>query len=510
MSQKEHAPRGHLQLMGLTLLLLAGCFIFHIKNASSGVPLYRDQHLGTAVQYYKTKIDLLKPVIIGFNATGTPTPQELPVWQALAGLAFKMLGPWYGWANLVSLLVFCTSLFPLFRLAKIFAGERAAWWTLVFFLSQPLIFMLAGEASTDGFSLVTAIWFLFFGVGLLQRGTLIWWIPTMLMGALAAVSKLPFFMTAGLTCFFVLVTRHRNSPRAWLLLASAGAVIVALFFWWTSYTNRCIAAAEFPFVDLRLSHSDSSLWYFGDLKYRLHPGNWLKGGWRVLNACFGSFAFVGVFLHALFFLRDSFLGKLLLLSAFITTLVFTHLVLHHVHYYLMFTPAFAVFCAVAASDLEKKLSPESLWLTNASLAIVAAVLGLSIVQGLIGIKIVLHFDPYPYEMAGEIQKYCSPTDKLLIEGGGWGGNELMLSDRKGMSIWNTKLLDQPENLKRLKELGYDKLVMISDSPLLVAVQQVNPGESKFHRQSYREFMTPLVNDWPTLRQTEDILIKEIP
>ena len=150
------------------------------------------------------------------------------------------------------------------------------------------------------------------------------------------------------------------------------------------------------------------------------------------------------------------------------------------------------------------------WNVRGALAIVAAVLGLSIVQGLIGIKIVLHFDPYPYEMAGEIQKYCSPTDKLLIEGGGWGGNELMLSDRKGMSIWNTKLLDQPENLKRLKELGYDKLVMISDSPLLVAVQQVNPGESKFHRQSYREFMTPLVNDWPTLRQTEDILIKEIP
>src|SRR5580700_7185792 len=127
MSQKEHAAWSNLQLMGLALLLLAACFIFHLKNARSGVPMYRDQHLGAAVEYYKTKIDLLKPVIIGFNATGTPTPQELPVWQALAALAFKIMGPWYGWANLVSLLLFCTCLYPLFNLAKIFAGERAAW-----------------------------------------------------------------------------------------------------------------------------------------------------------------------------------------------------------------------------------------------------------------------------------------------------------------------------------------------------------------------------------------------
>ncbi len=510
MSQKENAGWSNFQLLGLAMLLLAASCFFHIKSARSGFPIYRDQHLGTALEYYKTHIDLLRPVVVGFNVNGTPTPQELPVWQALAALAFKIMGPWYGWANVVSMLVFFTCLFPLFSLAKMLAGELWGWCTMVFFLAQPLIFMYVGIASPDGFSIVSAIWFLYFGVNLVRSPRLIWWVPTCAAGALAAVSKVPFFMSAGLTCFFLLVTRHRNSMKAWIFLGSAGAVAAMLFFGWTHYTNQCFAQAEFPLVDLRVSNSESSFWYFGDLHYRLVPGNWLKGGWRILNTCFGSFALLGLALYAFFFIKENIFAKLILLSGFLTTIVFTHLVLHHSHYYLMFTPAFAILCAQAACEWEKKLVFNSAGKANLMLGIVALVLGLSLVQGLIGMKVVLHFDTYPYDMAKIIKQFSSPSDKLLVQNGGWGGNEFILTGRQGLSIWNTQLLENADNLKRLKALGYTKLVMMSVPPLLTAAQQINPGESKLQRQTYREFMTPVVKDWPTLYQTDDILIKEIP
>jgi len=76
----------------------------------------------------------LRPVIVGFNATGTPTAQELPLWQAAAALVFKATNStWYGWANLVSLLLFATGLWPFFQLARQYVGERAAGGASYFF-----------------------------------------------------------------------------------------------------------------------------------------------------------------------------------------------------------------------------------------------------------------------------------------------------------------------------------------------------------------------------------------
>src|SRR5271169_6095222 len=86
------------------VLLVAACFaaatcLFHLASARAGHPLYRDQHLGTALRYAQTKIDLTRPIIVGFNANQAPTPQELPLWQAACALVFKSFGFWYGWAN---------------------------------------------------------------------------------------------------------------------------------------------------------------------------------------------------------------------------------------------------------------------------------------------------------------------------------------------------------------------------------------------------------------------------
>ncbi|MDB6109912.1 MAG: hypothetical protein JWR69_1662 [Pedosphaera sp.] len=510
MNERKPLAWSDFQLLTLALGLLGCIALFHLGSAAAGKSYYRDIHLGTALEFARTRIDIFHPIIVGFNATQTPTPQELPLWQAAAALGFKVLGPWFGWANLISLLLFSTCLFPLYQLAKAYGGTRCACWTLVFFLAEPLVFLHAGLASTDGFSLASTIWFLFAAVRLLQTSRPIWWLLACATGTVAIVSKLPFFMAAGLTIFLLTVCSYRTSLRAWLLMGSIAAFTGVVFFAWTGYANRCLALAEFPYVDLRASSSNMVFWYFGDLHFRLSPGPWVKGAWRMLNACFGSMALAGLSVVSLLFLQKNTFAKLWLAGAVLTTLVFTHLVLHHWHYFLMFTPAIALLCASTAVAWEKSLACDSRGKSHLAMGVVALALLLSLAQGLVGMKIVLFQDPFEKKMVEIIKTHSSEADKMLIAGGSWGGEELFLGHRQGLSIWNTQLLEDPAHRLRLKELGYNKLVMISQSPLLVAAQAVNPGEGGAPRKSYREFMTPAVTNWPTLYENEDILIKEIP
>jgi hypothetical protein len=170
----------------------------------------------------------------------------------------------------------------------------------------------------------------------------------------------------------------------------------------------------------------------------------------------------------------------------------------------------AILCAAGIQELE--IGRKGAWLRLVPWipAAMSILLVLALIEGLSAMKVVLDSDQYPKKMAKLIDEHTSPTDKILIEGGDWGGLELFLADRKGLSIWNTKIAEDPHNLNRLKELGYTKLVMLSESPLLTALQQVNPGGQNIQRKSYQEALTPVAEGWPTVFQTEDILIKEIP
>src|SRR5207248_1719493 len=49
------------------LTWMVGIAAFHIGSALAGRPIYRDIHLGTALEYAKGSINLLKPVVVGFN-----------------------------------------------------------------------------------------------------------------------------------------------------------------------------------------------------------------------------------------------------------------------------------------------------------------------------------------------------------------------------------------------------------------------------------------------------------
>lgn len=109
-----------------------------------------------------------------------------------------------------------------------------------------------------------------------------------------------------------------------------------------------------------------------------------------------------------------------------------------------------------------------------------------------------------------MEKHTSPEDHLLVVEGGWGGHYLFLSWREGLSIHNTKFLEKQGNLERLRSLGFNKLVLFRESPLLAALKQNNPGNEDYKRKTYDHALTDSTSRWPTLYQDEDMAIKQLP
>jgi hypothetical protein len=506
------------------VVILAGLIVaFHVGNALMGKSLGRALHLGPALEYARGSIDLLRPVVVGFNAMGTPTAQEFPLWQAAAALAFKATGStWYGWANLVSLLLFATALWPFFQVARQYVGERAAWWSIVFLLAEPLIVFQAGNAGTDGFSLAVTLWFLFCADKMIRTSVAWWWIPTTLFAALSAVSKVPFFMAAGLCSISILLVNGIRNWRPWALLAGAGVLAAGVFALWTTYTDSLAAQAEYPYVELRLSHSPFMVsWYFGDLYYRMNPGIWIKGGWRFLHMTLGSLPLVILLLAAM--LRPgNRLPKFWLLATFLTTLVFAQLILGQGHYYLMCCPPVAMLCGATLARWED-FGAQEMPQTALRLSLVGVVLAFSSIDGLIASKVANDYDYFPQEAGALIRQYTKPDDKLIVWGEPtWGGEVLIRSRRKGLCVYslNTfqgmptvkglyELLGSKADLQRLKTLGYNKLVLLSESSVKFAVTAVNPG-SKRKRIYYPATLPGGADAWPVVYRSEDILIKEIP
>lgn len=130
-------------------------------------------------------------------------------------------------------------------------------------------------------------------------------------------------------------------------------------------------------------------------------------------------------------------------------------------------------------------------------------------QGLFGVE-ALFRDPYHKSAAQRMDKHTSPEDHLLVVEGGWGGHYLFLSWREGLSIHNTKFLEEQGNLERLRSLGFNKLVLFRESPLLAALKQNNPGNEDFKRKTYDHALTDSTSRWPTLYQDEDMAIKQLP
>lgn len=487
-------------LLAITLL-----WLYAIGWALIGYPIYRDQHLGAAIEYSANGIDLLRPVIPGFNATGTGTPQEFPIWQALASISVDAFGGWWGGATIASLILFTIFLPVFYKTAQWEAGPVAAAIAIPLLLSQPIVFHLAGGAQTDGFSLALLLGFIWSAENLRRNPATLSWIACAALAALLAVTKMPFLVVGGFAAAIYLFFQ-KEPLKPWLLLASVGLFAVLVFIPWNAWCDAEIARAEFKYLPLTIREIPE--WFFGSLAYRLDPANYIKAGWRALGCLWGSFVLVGLTLYGLF-IRPKSLGSALLIGAILVTLIFTKIVLIHRHYYLMFAPAVALLNCYAFADLASRIQfPNRKTILFAATA-AAIVLLLSLLQGLMSIE-ALAPDPYPKTVAATLKNQTSPEDRLLMINGGWGGDLFIRSERQGLSIDNLNLLDDPNSAKRLRELGYNKLVVANESPLLHALQVTNPGSADLKRITWETLIPEKAKPWPTLFQSEALIIKEIP
>jgi len=465
-----------------------------------GFPIYRDQHLGTAIKYANEGVDLLRPVIVGFNATGTGTPQEFPFWQALAGLALRLMGGWWGAATIVSLLLFSLSLPFFWKAAKEDSDAKTAWIALLFLLSQPLVFHLAGGAQTDGLSLGLLFFFFYSSESLRTKPSYRIFFVCLLASCLLALTKLPYLMVGGGAAILRLLLLRRATVSQWVFLSASGAIALTIFWLWNHWCDHEIGRAVFRYRPLTFREIPD--WFLGSWEYRLNLLNYLKASWRALACLWGSFILVGLTVYGLWKNPRS-LGACLLYGALLTTMVFTKLVLIHRHYYLMYAPGVALLNAAALFALfpyPKKLIP----------LILAPLLLLSLAQGLIDIEVVATGDPHMKNMGTIIAQNTSEKEKLLILGGGWGGDAFLHSGRNGLSVDDTALPENHDSCRSLKALGYTKFIWIAESPLLHALQITNPGGSGRTRERFPVKPAPQTFSWHTIFGSNEIVIKELP
>ena len=483
--------------------------VYPLSSAWFGFAPYRDQHLGTALIYMEEGVNPLQAKIVGFNANDLPTIQEVPWWQAGAAWALRIGGGWWGSANLFSLMIFSLGVSPIFRMGKRMLGDEGAWWVVAAFLSQPIVFLYAGTASPDGMSLVAALWAYDRIRAYAKHGGWTRAVFALALAALAATLKLPFFMAAGLAVAIEVLCGNLRKPAVWGRLACVATFSAVALLLWTRYTDSWLEKALWPLVDLRVSHNPGMVfWYFGDWAYRLSPAVWTKAIWRMANCLLGSFALGGVMVLGLC-LPGNKEARAWLFGAALTTAVFSHLVLHHSHYYLMFSPAVALAMGAGWMCLMKKCFKKEDGVTAVGGAGLILITFAALFQGLIGMKVVQQFDPYPKRIAKLVQDHTKKEDRLLIVGGGWGGDMLFRAKRNGLSIWNTQFLEDSANLKKARELGFTKLVVVRESPLLVALQKTNPGGANYSGEPFSRFLSPISTHWPALYEDEQLMIRKI-
>ena len=474
-----------------------------------GFAPYRDQHLGTALIYMEQGVNFLQAKIVGFNANDVPTIQEVPWWQAGAAWALRIGGGWWGAANVFSLLVFSLGVNPIFRMGKRMLGDTGAWWVVAAFLAQPIVFLCAGTASPDGMSLVAALWAYDRIRAFAYKGGWMRAIIAAVVAALAATLKLPFFMAAGLAVAIEVLLGNFRKPAVWCRLAWVATFSAVALLLWTRFTDSWFEKALWPLVDLRVGHNPEMVfWYFGDWAYRLSPAVWIKAIWRMGNCLLGGFSLGAVVAIGLCFPGNK-EARAWLFGSALTTAVFSHLVLHHSHYYLMFSPAVALAMGAGWMWLIKKcFYYEGRVLPLGAIGLPLVILA-ALFQGMIGMKVVQQFDPYPKRIAKLVQDYTKKEDRLFIIGGGWGGDVLFRAKRQGLSIWNTQFLEDSANLKKARELGFTKLVVVREPPLLVALQKTNPGGADYSGEPFFRSLSPITARWPPLYEDEQLMIREI-
>jgi len=129
-------------------------------------------------------------------------------------------------------------------------------------------------------------------------------------------------------------------------------------------------------------------------------------------------------------------------------------------------------------------------------------------QGMQAVHLNLFLDPHPNLCARLLKEHTAPTDKLVVWGGGLN-IPFLRAEREGLSILDFTSIQDPDQLARLKQLGYSRLVLMNTSPLLAAVNTAS-GVGGFRIKDLPRELPAVAQGWRVIFESPSILILEIP
>jgi hypothetical protein len=128
------------------------------------------------------------------------------------------------------------------------------------------------------------------------------------------------------------------------------------------------------------------------------------------------------------------------------------------------------------------------------------------------IHINMYFDPYQEEVAQLIAQHTDPEDKVVVWGMNWG-DPFLRADRQGLtgglSLSDSGWINDSEKLKRLKQLGYKKIVLINPSPFIVALTSVTDKHGE-KISDLHQYLPSVAKGWPVVFDSSQVLIVQIP
>ncbi len=88
--------------------------------------------------------------------------------------------------------------------------------------------------------------------------------------------------------------------------------------------------------------------------------------------------------------------------------------------------------------------------------------------------------------------------------------QIQAGNLRALVVYMEKRHPKLPDVPTMKELGYNKLVLISESPVQHATIALAASGEKRERGRYPTAISPQVDQWPSVFASEDILIKRIP
>ena len=194
---------------------------------------------------------------------------EFPVYQALTGALFVLLGPAVFWGKFVSLVAAICGLLLFLRLAREHFGGRIATRAGIFLAVSPITLLVSAAFQPDALALMLVAGAVYALVQWRADLTLRNWMLFLVLLLAAALSKFPVVVP-----FVPLIAMLALSGRQhWLKLTPAESVcaivvFVVPFVAWSLY--RAVLTGSSTLV------VDSSMFFFGDMSRFLRPSFYVK------------------------------------------------------------------------------------------------------------------------------------------------------------------------------------------------------------------------------------------